>query len=131
MLPERILHSQICEYLKLQYRDVLFRTDFAAGEKLSMHQAIRNKQLQAVRGWPDIFISEPRGQYHGLFIELKEQGTKLFLKDGSFTTNAHLKEQQDVLDMLTSRGYMAVFCVGFEQTKQTIDDYLASPLSLP
>jgi len=55
---ESILHEHVCDYLRLQYPDVLFRTDFAAGEKLSMSQAIRNKRLQACKAWPDLFVAK-------------------------------------------------------------------------
>jgi hypothetical protein len=81
------------------------------------------KGLRSQRGFPDLVIYEPRGGYHGLFIELKQEGTKLYKKDGEPCT-PHLHEQEYTLHQLRQRGYMAVFAVGWDEAKDIIDDYL-------
>lgn len=124
MQSEAVLHQQVTDYLKLQYPRALFRTDFAAGMKLSMGQAVRQKRLQSCRAWPDIFIAEPRGGQMGLFLELKKAGTRITLKDGSLTADRHIREQHEVLTWLNDRGYRAVFAVGFDQAVAEIDAYL-------
>jgi hypothetical protein len=85
------------------------------------------------RAWPDLFIANrgydnvTRFQYHGLFIELKTEGAKLYLKDGvTMVANPHYREQEEVLQMLRERGYKAEFGVGFEHIKSIIDNYLKS-----
>lgn len=129
---EAILHQQVCDYLRLQYPDVLFRTDFAAGIKMTMGQATKHKRLQSVRAWPDIFIAQPQyydsthtqgEEQHGLFIELKAKN--IYKKDGSLLANDHIAEQAKVLDRLTSLGYAAYFAVGFDEARKIIDDYLS------
>lgn len=62
MSKEAILHQQVCQYLRMQYPDVIFRTDFAAGVKMTMGQAVRHKKLQSGKAYPDLFIAEPRYQ---------------------------------------------------------------------
>ncbi len=123
---EATLHQQLCDYLRLQYPDVIFRSDVAAGIKLTIGQAARHKKLQSSRAYPDLFIAEPRHNYHGLFIELKAEGAGLYKKDGTLIANAHIQEQHDMLIGLVRRGYRAVFAQGFENAQCVIDEYLGS-----
>lgn len=127
-MTEAELQTQVADYLRLQFPEVLFHSDFGSGVKLTPGQAIKQKrQNGGRRGWPDIFVAEPmviKGKdYHGLFIELKKDGTRLMKRDGSWATD-HVAEQAEMLDRLEFRGYRAVFVVGFEQAKKIIDDYL-------
>jgi hypothetical protein len=124
MSTEGTLHQQVCDYLRLRYAGVLFHTDYAAGVKLTMPQAVRNKRLQSGRAWPDLFIPEPRNGFHGLFVELKKEGTAIVLKDGSLTGNAHIREQAAMLEGLSYRGYAAVFARGFDEARTILDKYL-------
>lgn len=141
---EESVHQQVADYLKLQYPGVMFRTDFAAGIKMTMGQAVKHKNLQSGRAWPDLFIATPmyrdqQKDFYGLFIELKKEGTKLKrekdakkpLKGESFIRQAgdwwdqHIEEQAEVLQMLGMNGYCVTFAVGFEDAKKVIDRYLA------
>lgn len=99
-----------------------------------MGLAMKQKRLNK-RSWPDLFIAQLKNNmdgspneppiYCGLFIELKREGTKLYLKDGkTMVANPHLQEQALMLRALESQGYKAVFGVGFTQTKEIIDGYL-------
>jgi hypothetical protein len=62
-------------------------------------------------------------KYAGLMIELKKEGTRIYKKDGSFASG-HIEEQAKMLALLGAKGYKAVFGVGFENTKEIIDNYL-------
>lgn len=121
---EGALHRQVCDYLRLQYPDVLFRTDMG-GVRLTMNQAIAAKRLQAGRAWPDLFIAEPRKGYHGLFIELK--ATNIYKKDGDLLKDKHIAEQEAMLIALRERTFKAKFAVGFDEARAIIDDYLTAP----
>ena len=116
----------VVQYLKLQYPNVIFNCDMS-GIKLSIGQAVKQKKLGMPKGYPDLFIAEPNGKYHGLFIELKKSGTKLFKRDGK-PVNEHIEEQNEMLDRLQERGYYATFCIGFDEAKQTIDSYFKKQL---
>ena len=129
-MTELELQAQVADYLRLQYPDVLFHSDFGSGIKLTKGQAVKQKRLQGGRrAWPDMFIAEPRRskingkQYHGAFLELKKDGTRLFKKNGDFTSE-HIREQWETLGALTLRGYKAEFAVGFDEAKKIIDEYL-------
>jgi hypothetical protein len=57
---EEDLHIQVADYLRLQYPDVLFHSDFGSGAKLTPGQAVRQKRLNGGRrAWPDLYIAEP------------------------------------------------------------------------
>lgn len=62
--------------------------------------------------------------YNGLYLELKAEGNSPFKKDGTLKKDEHLEEQEEMLEALRLRGYKAEFAIGFEETKDIIDDYL-------
>ena len=128
-MTELELQAQVADYLRLQYPHVLFHSDFGSGIKLTPGQAMRQKRLQGGRrSWPDMFIAEVRSlgdkYYHGLFIELKKAGTRIYRKDGRLVSDAHIREQYDMLEQLRQRGYKAEFACGFDEAKKIIDEYL-------
>lgn len=121
---------QICKdiatYMRYQYPDVIYRFDMA-GLNLSISQAGMNKAIQCGKGWPDLFIAQQSfyGEYRGLFIELKAEGTKIYLcSDNSKFATPHLKEQNEILFKLRLKGYCTHFAVGFDEAKIKIDQYL-------
>jgi hypothetical protein len=75
-----------------------------------------------------MFIAKMMNGKGGLFIELKKEGTKLKKKDGTWLTS-HLAEQAEMLEMLKMEGYEAYFGVGFDETKEIIDNYLGKRMT--
>jgi hypothetical protein len=129
MTSEADLQVQVADYLRLQYPDVMFHSDFGSGIKLTMGQAIKQKrQNGGRRAWPDMFIAHPTWRtprhYCGLFIELKKEGTRILKKDGTLVADEHIREQWEILGALTLRGYRAEFACGFDEAKKIIDEYL-------
>jgi hypothetical protein len=83
------------------------------------------KSLKSDRGYPDLMIFEPRDIWHGLFIELKVEGTRITkLNDDPATT--HIREQAECIMKLIDRKYAAFFACGFDECKSIIDKYLKS-----
>lgn len=137
-MTESDLQVMVADYLRLQYPNVLFHSDFGSGIKLTKGQAIKQKrQNGGMRGYPDMVILEPRKKliskgehtrlyatFSGLFLELKKEGTRLKKKDGTWATE-HIAEQANYLQALRDRRYEAYFAVGFEQAKEIIDSYLS------
>jgi hypothetical protein len=64
-------------------------------------------------GVPDLCLPVARGQYHGLYIELKRHR-------GGRTSD----HQSEWLDALSAQGYKAALCYGWEQAAGTIIEYL-------
>ena len=100
-MSERTLHRAVCDYIRLQYPDVIFNTDLSGATKLTVGQAVALKSLRSGRGFPDIVIYEPRKDYHGLFMELKKEGTKLYNKNGE--QPPHIAEQIEMINKLEDR----------------------------
>ena len=123
---EKQLHKQICSYLHLQYKNVIFNTD-ASGIKLSMGQAVQMKYLRSGNGFPDIQILEPRNHYSGLFLEVKKECPYL-KKDWKLKNDKHLQEQVAMHNKLKERLFEVYFVWEFEQAKNIIDEYLKNKL---
>lgn len=131
-MTELELQAQVADYLRLQYPQALFHSDFGSGIKLTPGQAMRQKRLQGGRrSWPDMFIAEVRSlgdkYYHGLFLELKRSDVKIYKKNGDLVANEHIREQAAALDELRQRGYIAEFACGFDEAREIIDKYLGGP----
>lgn len=136
---EENLHLKICDYLRKNYPDVLFRTDFSSGMKMNPGQAAKHKKFQKSRAWPDLFIAKSgvvefkedgliaHLRKNGIFLELKADGVKLYKKDGTLRKNKHIEEQAEILDKLNESGYYARFAVGYDEAIQIITDYLGEP----
>ncbi|MEI7489593.1 MAG: hypothetical protein WCJ72_19680, partial [Chryseobacterium sp.] len=120
---EFTLQKQVCTYLRVQHKDVLFMSDTIASVKRTEAQATRNASIQK-RGFktPDLIIFAPRGIYHGLFIELKTKTP--YKKDGTLLENAHLKAQEETIKNLRNLGYYADFKWELEEVIKLIDWYL-------
>ena len=123
-MTEADLQVQVAYYLRLQYPNVIFHSDYGSGVRLTRYQAnVQRKQNGGRRAYPDMFIAKMMNGKGGLFIELKKEGTKLKKKDGTWLTS-HLAEQAEMLEKLKMEGYEAYFGVGFDKTKEIIDSYL-------
>jgi hypothetical protein len=123
---EKDIQLMVCNYLRTKYPNVLFRSDFSSGMKMSIGMARRHKALQSTRAFPDLFIIEPRGGFSGLFIELKSKDNVVFKVDGELRKNKHHEEQYNMLLELENRGFCALFGQGYKDTIDKIDNYLAS-----
>ena len=129
-MTEHEMYMQIADYMRYQYPDVIYRFDLAADLKLSIGQAKKHKRLQRRRGYPDLFIAEPKVdlidmiKYSGLFLELKRPDVKIYKKNGELVANEHIREQAALLEELRQRGYVAEFACGFDEAKKFIDEYL-------
>lgn len=64
-------------------------------------------------GVPDLCLPVARGEYHGLYIELKRQ------RGGRASRN-----QVEWLDALSRQGYKVALCYGWEAAAETILRYL-------
>jgi hypothetical protein len=106
----------LCQYMRLQYPSIIFSSDHS-GIRVSQGLANKVKKLHSENGIPDLTIYEPRGGYYGLCIELKATGNSPFRKTGMLRDNEHLR-----------KGYLAGFCTGFDEAKQTIDWYMSLPI---
>lgn len=104
------LQKAVCKYLDLQ--NVLYCGSMGGQYQVHMSQRIKAKKSGYKKGFPDLFIYEPVGKWHGLAIELKVGYNK--------ATN----EQRWWRDQLRERGYMAEICTGIDEALEIINNYL-------
>jgi len=111
--PESEANQQeiVIKYLRLAYPDALYCAS-AGGMRTSYLQAIKMKRTGYVKGFPDLFIYEPRGEFHGLAIEMKKE------KGGTASP-----EQKSWQEQLRNRNYASYICKGNEEAIKVIDEY--------
>lgn len=115
----------IAEYLRTAYKGVFFLSDVRASLKLTIPQQVRSKAIQADGfACPDMMIFEARGDWHGMFLELKAESP--FRKANPYELKAgqHLQRQDETLRQLQEKGYFAEFYWTFEDARKRIDWYL-------
>lgn len=83
----------------------------------------RMRAMGMKRGVPDIFLPISRGEFHGLFVELKKK--RKVLKNGNLSQAKETEDDQDEwIDDLKQQGYGAIACYGFEEAVKIIVEYL-------
>lgn len=113
---EQTLQEQYTFYL--YSRGVLFCAS-AGGMRVNMRTAIKMKKAGYRKGHPDVFIYEPRGQYHGMAVEIK---------CGTYPT----PEQKEWQEKLSKRGYYAVIVPGkldFYEARKFLEEETAKYLN--
>jgi len=123
-MSEKTLHKAVCDYIRMAYPDVMFNSD-SSGIRLTIGQSVQMKSLKSHRGYPDLMIFEPRDIWHGLFIELKVEGTKLTKKNNDPATD-HIREQAECINKLIDKRYAAFFACGSSEAIKIIDNYMKS-----
>lgn len=88
------------------------------GGKRDKATAIALKRQGVRAGVPDIHLPAPRGEYHGLYIELKASNN---------TTTAN---QKHWLKYLTAAGYYTAVCYGWQTAAELIEKYLLNTAEL-
>ena len=110
-MNETDLQMHVVNYIRMQYPKARFCASLG-GIRTSISQAKKAKRTGYWKGYPDLFISEPNHNYHGLFIEIKTE-------KGRATAS-----QKEWIKALNARGYKAVICKGFMECKEELDKYL-------
>lgn len=82
------------------------------GGKRDTKTAVALKRQGVKAGVPDIHLPAPRGDYHGLYIELKA--------GKNFTTG----NQKRWLDYLRQQGYFTAVCYNWQVAAELIETYL-------
>lgn len=80
--------------------------------KRSLREGANLKKAGLKKGVPDLFLPVPRGEYHGLFIEMKRVDGKA------------REEQQWWINRLIEEGYYAVVCCGWKRAATILVQYM-------
>lgn len=101
------------EYEKWRWPELTRMHHIPNGGSRNKAEAARLKAQGVKAGVPDIFLPAARGNWHGLYIELKRQ-------DGGRVS----AEQREWLAALEEGGYCARVCRGWEEARVLIERYL-------
>lgn len=118
---ESSIHVQLCNYVRLKYPDAIFTSE-SSGIRLTIGQAKKAKLLRSSDKLPDFWLAEPRGGFHGLFLELKRES--VYLKDGSLKNDKHIQGQHQILLRLWGKGYWANFAIGLDDAIDMVNFYM-------
>jgi len=110
--PESSEQILLFQWINLHPKIAPYAFHIAGERKCSPQYGSLLKKLGAKAGVADIFVAIPTKTFSGLWIELKAG-------KGRLTPN-----QKEFLDNMTSQGYLAVCCHGFEAAKEVIETYL-------
>lgn len=109
---EQMILIQWCDLNKCVYPELGLIFHIPNGGTRNKIEAINLKKQGVKAGVPDLFLPVPRGEFHGLFIELKYGKNKATIK------------QREWLIELSKQGYYAVVCNGFDEAKAVIESYI-------
>lgn len=123
MREEDRLVTMLAQYLNAAHPKLIYHFDVGSGGTKTIGMAMRDKRINRWRGFPDLTIVKPSRQYHGFYLEIKKEGTKLFNKKMNYAT-PHLEEQGTLLEELRVLGYYAHFGIGFDDCVKQIKGYL-------
>lgn len=103
----------------LRKNNILFAASANGGSRNGL-EALKLKRMGVSKGFPDIFIPFPYGEFHGLFIEMKRT------KGGVVSS-----EQKDWIAALNRKGYQAQVCRGFDEAVSCVKNYFPLNEVLP
>jgi len=104
---------EFVSWLEVDHPDVAFYA-VPNGGKRNKKTAADLKRQGVKAGVPDLIICEPRGQYHGLYIEMKR------------TVGGDLSDKQrEWMDKLGARGYCCMVAEGADEAKKKFLAYMS------
>jgi hypothetical protein len=114
---ERSIQRAITKHLLQEYPGVDFFNDWASGAYLTKGQNLARLGIQPNAGWADLFIPYPSRGYHGLFVELKREGVKIYRRDGKMVTNDQIQLEAQFITRMNKLGYLARFAIGYDKAQ--------------
>ncbi|MCD8204979.1 MAG: VRR-NUC domain-containing protein [Coprobacillus sp.] len=100
------------QYVRQKYPDLKLLFHIKNEDAMGAKQVAVDKAMGVKKGVPDLFLPVPRGQYHGLFIEMKNETGRP--SDAQKWWGQELKDQ----------GYYWEVCHGWEKAVQTLEWYM-------
>lgn len=116
----------LCEYMKMKgliYSAIpngMFLKDKIIASKIMNN--MRKEGLQ--KGFPDLIILEPRGGFHGCFIEMKKHPSESLKKNGEFKKGVVKPEQLAWAERVKRKGYYHFYGLGCEDAIVKLEKYL-------
>ena len=103
---------QWAKLMQAQYPELSLLHAIGNGGKRNVIEATRMKREGVKAGVSDVFLPVARGEFHGMYIELKVKGGKLS------------ESQEWWIAETTKQGYYSVVCYGWVEASEIIGKYL-------
>jgi hypothetical protein len=110
--------AEVCKWLEDEHPEIKFFS-VPNGARTAWSTAKKLKATGLHSGVPDLVFPEPRGPYHGQFIEMKR------LKGGAVSDS-----QRIWLEFLDGKGYSVTIAEGAEEAKRAILAYQALGITI-
>lgn len=114
---ESVEQSQLmtwARYMSGKHPEISLLYHIPNGGSRNKIEAVHLKQQGVKAGVPDLCLPVARGEYHGLYIEMKVRGNK------------PTENQKEWIANLRNQGYKAEICYGWESAAEVITGYLES-----
>lgn len=112
---EQVSIFRLAQLHSRKWPELRFLNGSLNGVRLTIGQAVKSKNTGMKKGYPDIFLPIKRGNYSGLFVELKR------------VSGCRIEPEQRLwAAMLTSQGYRHIFAYGCDEAWAAIVKYLES-----
>ncbi|CAB4133849.1 VRR-NUC domain containing protein [uncultured Caudovirales phage] len=110
---EHIEQTMLIRWFRLQH-PILHKCLWAIpnGGVRNIRTAVKLKDEGVLAGVSDLFLMIPKGEYHGMFIEMKAKGGQVQASQKEFMSHAQ------------AMGYKSIVCFGFDEARIAITNYL-------
>jgi hypothetical protein len=102
--------------MQAQYPELSLLHAIGNGGKRNLIEAVRMKREGVKAGVSDIFLPVARGEFHGLYIELKVKGGKTS------------PSQEWWIVQTTKQGYYSTVCYGWVEASEVLKRYLGEEI---
>ena len=104
-----------------EYRECIFAIpngSFLSGDKVKRGKQMNRLKKEGLKvGVSDLFIAVPLRGFHGMFIEMKDEGK---------TACSVSESQKRHISVMKAMKYKAGWCAGFDSAREFINDYMAT-----
>lgn len=139
---EEVLQKALSRYVRAKYPAAVFTSEqsgLAAGYSVAATLKATRSHVTKHLDWQ---LAEPRGCFHGLYIELKKSKDALLKKDGTYRADNrkitkkiggqtivigqedHIQEQHKSIGERRSKGFAAFFSTSLDDAIAIVDWYM-------
>ena len=118
---EDYIQNAVMNYIESKYKIQAIPCNTESGK--TPFEQLKFKVMGGRTGILDLFVPVAKGGYHGLFLELKKEGAKVFKKNGDVIADKTIKGQYEQILIHRSNGYMAEFGIGLDDSTRIVDEY--------
>lgn len=113
IISESTIQCNYLKWLNFQHPEIFKVTSsFANGGARDPRYGARLKREGMKKGFPDLGVFVPCREYHGMFIEFKNEKGRVS------------PDQKEVISKLQAKGYLCVICKSIDEAINQTNEYL-------